>query len=203
MTKDDIRLATIILSVLIALMVLPRLLGLIFAALDDEPAAVVEPPVRHAPAPGTREAREGADAGAGGVAKTPAKEVRLEDLIVMVDDSAPDPLAPFRWKKRVLVLFAPTPEDPRLKRQLDLLSESPELLAERDVVIVIDADPERPGRLREIFRPVDFAFVLVDKAGELALRKPVPWGVDELADFIDSLPIRQQEIAEARKARRE
>ncbi len=198
MTKDDIRLATIILAVVLGLMVLPRLLGLVFAAFDSEPASVVEPPVRNAPAPGTTP-RERQEARQEAAADAVRAAVPLEALIVRVDNTTPDPLAPLRWKKRVLVIFAPSPQDPRLKRQLDLLREAPSLLAERDVAVVIDADPAAPSRLREIYRPVDFTFVLIDKAGEQALRKPVPWAVDDLATFIDSLPLRQQEVAERRR----
>ena len=40
--------------------------------------------------------------------------------------------------------------------------------------------------------------VLLDKGGEVMLRKPLPWSVREIVHAIDKFPLRQQEIREGR-----
>ena len=103
-------------------------------------------------------------------------------------------LKQFLWKKRVLVVFADSPGDPRFVEQMALLGQRTEDLAQRDVVLLIDTDPGAPSALREKFRPHGFAFVLLGKDGNTYLRKPVPWDVREISRSIDKMPLRRQEI---------
>lgn len=110
-----------------------------------------------------------------------------------------DPLAEYLWVARPLVIFAPSPADPRLVQQLEFIeARKPELEA-RDVVILIDSDPAARSALRTKLRPFDFQLVLVAKDGKVMLRKPRPWDVRELMRAIDKIPLRKQEI-EAQKA---
>ncbi len=39
----------------------------------------------------------------------------------------------FQWQNRLVVVFADTPRDPAFIRQIELLADRPEALAERDV----------------------------------------------------------------------
>ena len=103
-------------------------------------------------------------------------------------------LEAFRWRARPLVVFADSPFDPKFKQQMKLLAERPEALIERDVVIITDADPAARSPVRERLRPHGFGIVLLSKEGEVALRKPFPWGARELTAAIDKMPLRQQEI---------
>jgi hypothetical protein len=48
-------------------------------------------------------------------------------------------------------------------------------------------------------RPRGFMLVLVDKEGQIELRKPFPWDVREITRSIDKMPLRQREIREAKE----
>lgn len=110
---------------------------------------------------------------------------------------AVSPLDALVWLKRPVVIFADTPNDPRFKRQMELLAEHPEELEERDVVIMTDTNPAANGPLREALHPRDFMLVLIAKDGKVNLRKPTPWSVRELSRAIDKMPMRQDEINES------
>lgn len=104
----------------------------------------------------------------------------------------------FLWEKRPIVVFADTERDPAFIRQMELLEDRKEALAERDVVILTDTDPEAMSELREELRPRGFMLVLIGKDGGVKLRKPFPWSVRELSRSIDKMPMRQQELRDRR-----
>ncbi|MBE3640147.1 DUF4174 domain-containing protein [Mangrovicoccus algicola] len=112
---------------------------------------------------------------------------------------APAELDGYLWVKRPVVVFADTPDDPRYVQQMEMLQARPDPLAERDVIVLTDTDPEARGPLRRALRPRGFSVVLVGKDGRVELRKPAPWDVRELTRVIDKLPLRQQELREARQ----
>jgi hypothetical protein len=127
---------------------------------------------------------------------------RLLALILAFGLTAPaqaddiDPLAEYAWLARPLVIFADRPDDPRFLRQIELLEAYPDDLAERDIVVLTDSDPDADGPLRERLHPRDFSVVLIDKDGSVVLRKSSPWSVRELSHAIDKTPIRQDEVLE-------
>lgn len=100
----------------------------------------------------------------------------------------------FLWKARPIVIFADTPEDPAFREQLQALEALPEMLVERDVVVITDADPSAASAWRQSLRPTGFSLVLMDKDGQVKLRKPFPWDVREISRAIDKFPLRRQEI---------
>ncbi len=104
----------------------------------------------------------------------------------------------FLWVARPVIVFADSAQDPRFKKQMDLLAELPDELALRDVVVITDTDPSAKTPLREKLRPRGFMLVLIGKDGTILLRKPIPWTVRELTRSIDKLPARQQEIRDRR-----
>lgn len=108
----------------------------------------------------------------------------------------------FLWQKRPIVVFADTPDDPNFVRQIELLTQDPAALAERDVVIIIDSDPALRTAFRQKLRPRGFSLVILDKDGEPELRKPMPWNVREISRAIDKFPLRRQEMLEQRPAGR-
>lgn len=106
-------------------------------------------------------------------------------------------LEALKYVSRLLVVFAPAPEDPSFLRQMSLLAEDRGELAERDFVLVVDTDPAAMSALRTKLRPSGFTLLVVDKDGKTALRKPRPWSVREIVRAIDKLPSRQSEIMDA------
>lgn len=138
-----------------------------------------------------------------------------------VDSDAPDPLALwqvdkttafdaaeidldiFKWTARPLIVFAESENDPAFQRQLELLAARRGELAERDVVIITDTNPSARSAVRTKLRPRGFQLTLIGKDGGVKLRKPFPWDVRELSRQIDKMPIRRQEIVDAKAAARE
>lgn len=127
-----------------------------------------------------------------------AEEVAAPTLVTI--DAADVALADFKWSNRVLVVFADSPLDPSFRQQIELLSDRPEVLTERDVVVLTDTDPDALSAVRKALRPRGFALVIVDKDSRVMLRKPAPWDLREITHAIDKTPLRQQEILEAKEA---
>ncbi len=72
----------------------------------------------------------------------------VPEPVVMLEirDATDVALADFLWLNRLIVVFADTDRDPAFQRQMELLSERPAALFERDVVVVIDTNPRRTIR---------------------------------------------------------
>lgn len=113
-----------------------------------------------------------------------ASEINMDDL---------------RWIARPIIVFGESEFDPQFQRQLELLIAEADRLAERDVIIIVDTDPDARSDLRTRFRPRSFMLALVGKDGQIKLRKPAPWDVRELSRSIDKMPLRQQEIRDRRE----
>ena len=111
-----------------------------------------------------------------------------------------DDLSEFRWKKRPVLVFADSTDDPAFIEQMDLLNARMDELALRDVVVLTDTDPDARSPLRLKMRPRGFMLVLVGKDGGIKLRKPFPWSVREISRSIDKMPMRQREIREQKDA---
>ncbi|MBD3662697.1 DUF4174 domain-containing protein [Sulfitobacter aestuariivivens] len=112
-------------------------------------------------------------------------------------------LSEFRWKKRPVLVFADSENDPAFIEQIELLEARIEALQERDVVVLTDTDPDARSPLRLKMRPRGFMLVLVGKDGGVKLRKPFPWDVREISRSIDKMPMRQREIRDAKDAQRD
>jgi hypothetical protein len=106
----------------------------------------------------------------------------------------------YQWSNRVIVVFADTPRDPAFTRQVELLAERPDALAEREIVVLTDTDPGANSAVRTALRPRGFTLVIVDKDGKVLFRKPSPWDVREIVRAIDKTPLRLQEMRDARDA---
>lgn len=111
-------------------------------------------------------------------------------------DAAEIDLAEFQWVARPIVVFANTARDPSFGEQLEELQDGLDQLIERDVVLVVDTDPDARSDIRQRLRPRGFMMVLIGKDGEVELRKPFPWTVRELNRSIDKMPLRQREMRE-------
>ena len=124
----------------------------------------------------------------------------ITSLIRPANDSD---LSEFVWKKRPIVVFADSENDPAFIAQLEFLNARPEALVERDVVVLTDTDPSTLSPVRKKLRPRGFMLVILSKEGRVQLRKPFPWDVREISRSIDKLPIRQREIRDAKEASRQ
>ncbi|WP_412563878.1 DUF4174 domain-containing protein [Thalassobius sp. MITS945101] len=138
------------------------------------------------------------EAAAAETAPDPVTEVVTEPVAdtpaLPLVDSAEVTLDEFLWVKRPIVVFADADADPRFVEQLRFLESDIEELLLRDVVILLDTAPKERSALRKKLRPRGFMLALIDKDGEVKLRKPAPWTVREITRSIDKWPTRQQEI---------
>lgn len=107
-------------------------------------------------------------------------------------------LADLKWIARPVVVFADTEANPAFQEQIALLEARLSELVERDVILITDTNPDERSALRTKLRPRGFMLVLIAKDGGVTLRKPFPWDVRELSRSIDKLPLRQQEIRDAK-----
>lgn len=113
----------------------------------------------------------------------------------------------YQWKNRVVLVFAPSPEDEVYQEQLEHLSNDNELL-ERDLIVFHVfgkqggfADEHRlteedSATLRKKFglETSVFATVLVGKDGTEKVRWQRPVESAELYSVIDAMPMRQAEM---------
>jgi len=131
----------------------------------------------------------------------------LLPMAAKAQDFAPLPadtvvLADQLYVKRPLVVFADSPNDPSFIRQMALLSLAFKQLADRDVILVTDTDPDANTEWRKKLRPNGFSLVIMDKDLRSVLRKPLPWDVREITAAIDKLPLRRTEVLEQNPAGR-
>lgn len=116
----------------------------------------------------------------------------------------PVPAAEVVWNdlmylKRPVVVFADSPADPNFIRQMDLIARDAGELAERDVIVITDTDPDARTEVRTKLRPRGFSLVLLDKDLKPVIRKPLPWEVREITHAIDKFPLRRQEIQQGNR----
>lgn len=139
-------------------------------------------------------------------------------LLSMTPQAPAQTLASLVDKNRILLLFASTGQDPRLRRQLSLLSHHGRELEDRDLILLPvlaqPGPPATPDTLRTFRPPVlsdaeqltlrhrfhvagpDFLVILLGKDGREKLRSSTPIPLEHLARIIDAMPMRRQEMRE-------
>ena len=114
----------------------------------------------------------------------------------------------YRWKNRVLLVFAPDERDGLYQRQTALANEARAGYRERDLVVVSvftesGRDEEnsilQKGQTRQLrtdFRVSDsqFCVILVGKDGGEKLRQADVLAIEKLFGVIDAMPMRQSEV---------
>ena len=108
-------------------------------------------------------------------------------------------VAAMRSHRRVLIVAAPSAEDPRLVQQRHAIAGWRRGARERDVSLVevvgerVSGAGDRARLLRRQFRlpPGDFQAVLVGKDGHEVLRSTRPIGAAAVAHTIDAMPMRR------------
>jgi len=127
---------------------------------------------------------------------------------MMLAHAGDDPLERYTWKNRLLLVFAPSSDDPRLRAQQDILASVAPGLRERDLVVlqmspgseIIIDNRSAPGVDSDrVYRDFDiekqaFAALLVGKDGTLKLNSNSPLDSRKIFDLIDSMPMRQWEM---------
>jgi hypothetical protein len=116
-----------------------------------------------------------------------------------------DAMAAYKWKKRPLLVFAPSPDDGRIAEQRGRLDST--ALADRDMVVVVvagDSVQASPGpgpglTAAELRRRYDvgsgeFRTILVGKDGGVKRSSPRPLSRNAVFGLIDAMPMRRQEM---------
>jgi hypothetical protein len=114
----------------------------------------------------------------------------------------------FQWQNRPLLVFAPGPDEPALRRQLEIARTHADGWRDRDMVTIVVAG-ERPvtvdgtpakelanAELRRRYEVPDqaFAAILVGKDGTKKLRRDRPISAARLFERIDVMPMRRREM---------
>ena len=170
---------------LIAVLWLTLLLPALAVAQEVEREAIPEG-LRDDPALEEQQAEE--DAQVRGLLTVDGTEVDLDSL---------------RWESRLVVILAESPNHPDFRRQLAFLEERAEEMIERDVIVVVDTDPNSNSEVRRMLRPRGFMLAIIGKDGEVKQRKPSPWSAREIAHAIDKFPLRREEMLDSRPSGRD
>lgn len=118
----------------------------------------------------------------------------------------------YRWKNRLLLVFAPNANSVLYHRQQQILGIGEQDLNERDVVIILVirdavstqgrlAAPASAVDLRDAYGvlPHEFRVVLIGKDGGVKARRQEPISVADLFALIDSMPMRKREMRQRSK----
>ena len=126
---------------------------------------------------------------------------------------AQSPLSPTTLEQlhdsyRPLLIFAENPNDPSLLAQLHMLKDVASGLNRRDVLLIaipyeapsptdvsLTTDASTAARRRFHVAPPDFTVILLGKDGGEKLRSTKPVSFTKLQEKIDSMPMRQEEMA--------
>ena len=108
-----------------------------------------------------------------------------------------NPLASYRWRSRLLVVFADNASDAQLERQRNLMTEMGGEALERDLVFIeaLGRDSKTEALRRQLgVIERSFASVLVGKDGGAKIISEEPLTPELLIETIDAMPMRQQEM---------
>ena len=119
----------------------------------------------------------------------------------------PSDLAKYRWQNRLLLVFAPSPENEEVGVQQQLLEDKEAELQDRDVFVFylfpdggrLADEPlsdEKVTSLRKRYGVAedDFTVILVGKDGTAKERLEGPMEPADLFNTIDAMPMRQREM---------
>ena len=122
----------------------------------------------------------------------------LMSMLLAAALAASPTLAQMKWERRVLIVAAPSPQDPALAEQRRILGTWTAKRDERDLTIVEvvgdhvrGAGDSAPALRRKFRLPATFTAILIGKDGGEKLRsaKPLPNAV--LEQTIDAMPMRR------------
>lgn len=113
-----------------------------------------------------------------------------------------------KWKNRVLLVFAPSSNNPAYQQQMQKFQGHKSAFVERDLILVKvltdgksyaeaqPIDPSSAARLRDRLQvgAQDFRVILVGKDGGVKRRQTTPVQAKAIFEQIDAMPMRQQEM---------
>ena len=110
-------------------------------------------------------------------------------------------LGSYKWKNRLILIFAPHIENELYKEQLTEFENTADDAAERNLVI-LDIYPGGKFTAEEIkelqselaVKPEGFSVLLLGKDGLVKMHEKKAVKAQVIYDLIDSMPMRQQEI---------
>ena len=119
-------------------------------------------------------------------------------LMLAVALAASHTIAQMKWERRVLIVSAPTAEDPALAEQRRILVGWATSAAARDLTVVEivgdtvrgASDPAAAVR-RKYHLPASFTAILIGKDGGEKLRSAKPFPAAALEATIDAMPMRK------------
>ncbi len=114
-------------------------------------------------------------------------------LLLPIMNAPADPITPYRWKKRLVVLLAPRADDGRATAQQAAYDGAKGEYDERDLTFLREVG-EGPLHRRFGVPPGDFRVLLIGKDGHTALERSNPVANDDLFRLIDSMPMRRDEV---------
>jgi hypothetical protein len=104
----------------------------------------------------------------------------------------------YRGLNRVLLVFAPSDEDPDFQHQITSATDYQSELAERDLIVRAfpsSGDEEESDFRKHYGVPADgFTVILIGKDGTEKMRRDEPILSDDLISTIDAMPMRRQEM---------
>ena len=119
-------------------------------------------------------------------------------LILAIALAASPTVAQMKWERRVLIVSAPTADDPSLAEQRCVLAAWKSSAAARDLTVVeIVGDTVRgagdpAAALRRKYRlPATFTAILIGKDGGEKLRSAKPFPAATLEATFDAMPMRK------------
>lgn len=104
----------------------------------------------------------------------------------------------YRWEKRVVLIHAPSEDNPDYRKQYSLFHGHGDALMDRDIAFVTFLG-DRTSDLQEEWSHAfhlnsdDYTVVLIGKDGLEKMRWSAPVTTEELFKIIDAMPMRQRE----------
>ena len=119
-------------------------------------------------------------------------------------------LSDYRWENRLLLVFAPSPENAEYRKQIEALNSRKDGMLDRDLKIFhlfregvsfgegLQIEKESVDGLYQKYniQPGKYLIVLIGKDGTEKLRKSSLLKPEKLFKVIDSMPMRQREMRE-------
>ncbi len=134
-----------------------------------------------------------------------ASLVALSSLLYQ-DRSFTDELDRYRWQSRVVVVAAPSAEDPALNAQLAEARTDPAGWADRKLLLLVIEDGRLAGgspgseaqggqiRRRLGLAEERFSLALIGLDGTVKLRRQTTVSNEDLYSLIDAMPMRREEL---------
>ncbi len=142
-----------------------------------------------------------------GIAST-QEAASASNLVVNAADSMVFDLNAYQWKNRLLLVFAPTENNPAYQKQMQLFQAQQAGFNERDLLLVglltegasrvsgqaLNQADVAKVRSRFNIAPEEFRVILVGKDGSAKRRDSNPVQPEVIFNQIDAMPMRQREM---------